>query len=492
MSLTRPLIVIDLRKRKLPPALPIESFEDISQSPLEVQEDVISSPYTPLARASENSSKDTELLSSEPLPSSSGIISTDSAGDDLPVLTCGTNADLNIPRHPHRPDLMIDSAVGTATEDRETPRLDMPSGLSGLVVDEQESFHISVRDFTQSKPDFLIGYNTTAPVNEAKQPLNASTLAIKDNEPSKIKISSLDRPPSYSKLPILHTGTSEHKAARIENRHIHQISHDSESSAPIVTAPEMPLFGRLSDHSNFSYDGVSASAKDRDPTAYPADANTFDNDQVSPTSNISSGTHSDYPVEDRRSSVDTLDCQASVPSTSDIATIDALPPPGRVDDPRALIAAPDATITGDTTNTRGILDNNDVDNSEPRIEMVRDQTSYEVNSIEDNLMGTVLPSHATVLGVPRDITGELPPPGLQTPVQSAARLGKRRRILESGQKFYRRLRTMVLGRRVLSLIIGRQLAKPTRHYLLAISKGLPVNIVDLTATKPDDPLPILA
>jgi hypothetical protein len=489
MSLPRPLLVVDLRKRELNPALPIEPFEDISHSRTDVEEEVTSAPYTLLGRAAENSSKGTELRSSEPLPSSPGIMSTDSAGEDLPVQPSGPNADLNLPQLPYSP---LELAVGTATGDRETPCLDMPSGLSRLVVGEQESFHISVLDFTQSKPDFLIGHDTTAPVMAAKQSLKASTLAIKDNEAPKIKISSLDRPPSYSKLPRHPTGTSEHTVARIENRPIHQISHDSESSAPMVTAPERPLFGRWSDHSDFSYDGVSASAKDRDPTADPADPNTFDNDQVSPTSNIPSGTHSDYPLEDRRSLVDTLDSQAPVPSTSNIATIDALPPTGSIDDPRSLVAAPDAIITDDTTNTRGILDNNDVDNSEPTMEMVRDQASGEVNSIEDNLMDTVLPSYATMLGVPRDITGELPPPRSQTPVQSTTRLGKRRRMFESGQKFYRRLRTMVLGRRVLALIIGRQLAKPTRNYLLAISKGLPVNIVDLTATKPDAPPPIPA
>jgi hypothetical protein len=84
--------------------------------------------------------------------------------------------------------------------------------------------------------------------------------------------------------------------------------------------------------------------------------------------------------------------------------------------------------------------------------------------------------HTTDIGsfpVPLDVTGELPIPGTPLPLEPSG--GRKPRLWHKGRKF-------LLRKPVLVLIVGRQLAGPTKEALNLISSGVPINPEDITGT----------
>jgi hypothetical protein len=75
------------------------------------------------------------------------------------------------------------------------------------------------------------------------------------------------------------------------------------------------------------------------------------------------------------------------------------------------------------------------------------------------------------LPVPLDVTGELPIPGTPLPLDPSG--GKKPRLWHKGRK-------LLLRKPVLVLIVGRQLAEPTKQALHLISTGVPINSQDIT------------
>lgn len=75
------------------------------------------------------------------------------------------------------------------------------------------------------------------------------------------------------------------------------------------------------------------------------------------------------------------------------------------------------------------------------------------------------------LPLPLDVTGELPIPGTPLPLEPSG--GKKPRLWHKGRKF-------LLRKPVLVLIVGRQLAGPTKEALNLISSGVPINPEDIT------------
>lgn len=90
-----------------------------------------------------------------------------------------------------------------------------------------------------------------------------------------------------------------------------------------------------------------------------------------------------------------------------------------------------------------------------------------------------LPPIPCVPGVPIDATGHAPAP--DTPRQN---LSKRQKIKVKGQKAIRKGRRVVLRKSVLTVVLGRQLAGPTKNLLNVISKGGSVAVGDATGAAP--------
>jgi hypothetical protein len=75
------------------------------------------------------------------------------------------------------------------------------------------------------------------------------------------------------------------------------------------------------------------------------------------------------------------------------------------------------------------------------------------------------------LPIPLDVTGELPIP--ETPLSVGPGGGKKARLWQKGRK-------LLLRKPVLVVVLGRQLAGPTKDALNLISSGVPVNPSDIT------------
>jgi hypothetical protein len=382
-----------------------------------------------------------------PPASSPGISSTSSAKDGFSAPSCLSTAAIKLSQHSVQPHSPLASAVDSATDALDTLRFERPLVLSGLDFSNQEHFGTSIRDF--KAPNCATSPEILAPRMNTKPSPGANASQGKQSEG--VINSSRDLPPSYSQLPRLRTGSPAYELTNREYRSNNQAPHESESSAAMVTAPETPMFGRWSDGSDFSFDGMAASTKKGVATADTIGQGTPEDDEISPTSNVPPGLIPNSPLVERRSPEGTPDCRDSDPN---------------------------ATITGRTTDPQTGLGDEDLNNTGLPVETGVGPTSGEANP--------VLPSHATIPGVPMDITGELPSPGQQTPNQSDVKQNQRKPVRHI-QKFYREARTVFLRREILDFIIGRQLGRPTRDNLLAISRGFPVSIVDVTATESDAP-----
>lgn len=428
----------------------------ISHSPADVEkEDIprLKSPSVPSGNSIEEARIDVDSFS----PSSPANADTGSAVLDFASLPHPSDISFNSPRHPDRPYSPLASAVDSATDTREPLSLERPLILPKVDFSHQEPFGTSVRDFLEENN--LAGYEIVAPRMPMIPLPDDNTLASKYREVPSIETTSLDQPPSYSLLPRLRTGAPAYELVNREIQPINQSTHESGSSAAMVTTTETQMFGRWSDESDFSFDGMSISMKSRNRATSNPDQTTTDYEEISPTSNVAPAAISDTILVDRRPSDEASDNELS---------------------------NPDASITGRSSNVNSDRDNNAFVNSTPPMGTISESISSGANpGAESPVYHPVLPSHTTIPGVPRDITGELPSPGFQTPSQSNSKLGKRKRMLGGIQKFYRKVRTVLLRRRVLDIIIGRELGKPTRDGLRAISKGLPVNIVKVTVAEPD-------
>lgn len=418
-------------------------------------------------------------------------MAVDPEGDDFGTLFC-FSGNPNLTQRPHRTYSPIGSAVDFAADERLQQCADVQLSLSQFHFNEEISSNTSVLNFTKSEPDYLTGPATTPPLPITTMP-SLGTVAVKGKQTSEIKIPSPDQTPSHPKLPRQHLRILEHAVVSLENRPTFQVSHTNEISVPMATIPEAPSFGRLFDGSDFSSGAVAANTKAGEPTTDPEDPDAFDSNQISPTSNVPPRNNSDLPPADGNSPVNSLEYQAPVPASADVNTTDTHPTHG-IDDLGSVLVASDSIVVCKTTNRSSIQNGNEVDHSAPALRNLHHSASGDVGQIEDSLMDAVLPLYTTVPGVPRDITGELPSPSLEAPKQSKAphKRRRRRRMLRAGQRFYRRVRVAVLRRRVLVLILGRQLAGPTKDHLLAISRGIPVNAGGPNAASQDDPPSVLA
>jgi hypothetical protein len=365
------------------------------------------------------------------------------SGDFLTVPRC-----LGLPNSPQA------SNIGSQFQVQEMQCLERSLVPPGLDFGSQQHLGISIRDFTE--PDCATYYEIATP-NRVIKPL------LGGNEVLNVQLPSLDGPPSYAQAARIRTGIPAAELASRESHPINHVPQDSASSAAVVTASEAPIFGRWPDGSDFSFDGMSASAK-KGGFSTDTGQSAADYDDISPTSNVPPRSLSGTPILQRSS------------------------PEGT---PDSFYSEPDITNVGKTMGSTNDLYNNTLDNSELVDAFLASSTSNERNASEGSAVFPLLPSHTCIPGVPRDMTGELTPPGSKTPSQSNSNGKLRNSKHYSMQTFYRQARTVFLRRRILEFLIGRQLGRPTRAGLRAIAQGLSVNTVDISVTKPDSPQPIL-
>lgn len=289
---------------------------------------------------------------------------------------------------------------------------------------------------------------------------NECAHANRGNQSLDVQISSPDRPPSYPLVPRIRTGIPADELTSRESHPNNQAPQGSDSSAAIFTKPETPMFGRWSDGSGFSFDGMAASAK-RGSTN-DTGQNTIDYDNISPTSNVPPRSLSASPLQECLSPEDA---------------------------PKSFYLDSETSVANRTIDARSDLYENVLDNSVLIINPVVSPSLNEGNAGECSSDDPLLSSQSAILGVPREISGELNPPGSHIQLQSNTKWDRRESKHHSIRTIYRQARTVFLRRRVLQLLIGRQLAGPTREGLRAISKGHLVNTANMLASESDSPRP---
>jgi hypothetical protein len=524
----QPLSPLSAGLNSLPssPTLESKTLEKSSRPQVDIEEEAVLGPYARLVRPPGGSGEGSGLdlyLHSPPSPVDLAVTT---AGDDLAALPPLPDSPLSLPQHPCRPQSPQSSAVDPAVDDsREPPLILTPLSLSQFDVDNQES-----SDPLQSKRGSLIAWAAAAQTMATKESPNIGTIAIKGKEMAGIKSSTPGQSQSSSKGARISTIAPENEVIGPENQPFHPHSTWSESSLPMVTAPDTPIFGQRSARSGISYDGMFSGMRARNLATGPGGRNASDDDRTSPISISPKSRNPCYPLVETNSPIPTLDGPASISAALKTCIIDAYSlmrgpntPMSNPAAPAAPIAdkasgAPDAAalcnpggalllpaVTGAPIGDKapGVSNAPDVPampNSEDLISFSGAPEAPEApaaqkvlctdntaNIPRSHIAQEVPGSPATIPGIPRDITGELPSPGPQLPKRAVAQLGKRKRMVKATQKLYRRVRAMVLGRRVLSVIIGRQLAGPTRDFLVRISKGLPVN---MTAQEAAPPIPM--
>jgi hypothetical protein len=332
--------------------------------------------------------------------------------------------------------------------------LGVPQVLSELDFRGQDRFGPSIQGLKES--DYGTGCELTTPRTVA-MPLSV-IFDTEDDEAIDVNDSCFDELPRYSRLPRLRTGIPAHELTDRDNAPEPPIQHDRD-----VAVPETPIFHRWADGSDFSFDGMSASRKRADTGASRILQEAVEiDDDVSPTSEAPPRNLLSSSVEERQ-----------FPESS---------PASQESDPHG----PHAT-TSVYRDPRVALENDGAQESEPTGQILASPASKRVNSDQGGPIDSISPCQAPTPGIPRDITGEFPSPKPHGSKQPKTKRRRRKALKRTIQNLYRDIRVVFLRRHVLDVIVGRKLGKPTRNNLVAMSKGLPVIVVDVATTQSDNP-----
>lgn len=351
------------------------------------------------------------------------------------------------------------SDVGSPSEAREKQCFERPPVPAEQNFGKQDCPSILIRDFMVSNR--TSGCEMVTQSTATNSSPNESAHANRGNQSLDVQFSSPYRPPSYAQVPRIRTGIPADELTSRESHPNNQASQGSESSAAIFTKPETPIFGRWSDGSGFSFDGMAASAKKRG-SINDTGQNPIDYDNISPTSNVPPQSLSASPLQE------------------------SLSPEGAS---KSFYLDSETSVANRTIDARSDLYENVLDNSVLVIIPVVSPSLNEGNAGECSSVDPLVSSQSAILRVPREISGELNPPGSHIQLQSNTNWDQRESKRHSIRTFYRQARTVFLRRRVLQLLIGRQLAGPTREGLRAISKGHLVNTANMVASESDNPRP---
>lgn len=314
--------------------------------------------------------------------------------------------------------------------------------ISDLDFGNDEQFGSSIRDFIESN----------CPSGCKPESLKLAPLSMKNSIDAECNQHIFSDVSLFEQLPRLRTGTVAYEFTDRENHSDIKAQHDG-----VLVGPDAPVFGRWGDGSDFSFDGTSRKRAGTGGDTIRQDI--LENDDVSPTSNVLPQSALDSPAEGRQSSEDT--------------------PVHQERDSDACM-----NITPGSERASG---NNDTVVLESTPEAFNSVTSREDNTNEVCPNNVVIASQPPIPGVPRDITGELPSPKPRSSKMPKGKHERRKSMLRRIQKFYRKARSALLRRKMLDLIVGRQLSKSTRDNLVAISKGLPAMTIDLASNGPSTP-----
>lgn len=380
---------------------------------------------------------------------------------ELPLLpdTPLASPQLNIAQR-RSPSPLVMAADAAADGLEELSRLpDSTLELSQFELGSRPSFDTSVRDLIQSRPDSPIGGQEAVPMSiKPNRSFNVGTLVIAQGRLlPRIEVSCHDSEPSgrddMNKRRNARSTVSESQdstGTRIENRppRSAMVHQTSDTSPPMITAPESPRSHSRTDGSNV--DG---------PTIhYQAGGSDMDGARLVITDFRDFALTSDGSRSKKSSKVPDADpapAQKGVPDPDfceDCVSPKSNPPkqaPTEV--PSGLDGQAFSGLRGPAIDSAG---------------KTIPPPAVPKEAGKENATGKKDASGKTDAGLPVDVTGALPAPGTPKPK-------KRQRLLIKGQVAIRKCRGVVFRTPVLAVVVGRQLAPTCSQGLKMISKGVP-------------------
>jgi hypothetical protein len=432
----------------------------------------------------------------------------------------GSGEDISLRIGPHlRPSTLSFTVNSTIDEIEELPPLpDSPLALAKFGLISLESFNTSVRHLVQQDPDSPIGGMLVESMEQIDhtavnmEPLESSELELPSPPPSPPNpgtkqmesslISRSDSSDPYAEhntnnifLTNRQTSDLGGKALTAQSTRMNlsrpynisipaqQFSESgntfpseqqhlfgSSESIPMVTAPDTPSCEKTKDHSGFSYDGPGPEAVEvRD---FATNSNPIS-----------------LEIKTENLPINAIALRKGCPSVPDCC----LSPEGQVvelrghdglhqfpeDDQKAhfkgiaepLVNKGSAKITSAIEISQKGINEGNVDATQVKGVGGLPVTGVvpRVESLENNKSTTLKNRQldTTAQPIPTDITGQLVAP-------PSPPLRKRRRTVNRGHTVIRKARKIVLRRRILAVVVGRQLAKPTKEALRLISQGIPI------------------
>jgi hypothetical protein len=395
----------------------------------------------------------------------------------LPAPPDGYGEDIGVDINPHFPHfppdpLSIDCSVCGQDEERydDLPPLpDSPLAIAKFGFISRESFNTSVRGLVQEEPDSPIGGYWAAPMQSRVHPGRVDL------------------------------GRENLDGARHSGILLPQI--EITSPATSLRSEEGPIRQPLVPHSTFSDPFVNAIKKDKQ---IQQSSDLSDSDVLDSVYTTAIVTAQDTPVRrentdmshdgarasnaennnENESNLPLLDCCISPTDRTDSEAVEVYDLNGM---PRAgsksyVSQAPFGTsrsgnlpntgygLSGDVPITRTGVGRTDFANR-PGFKAPTLNASGLPNPDISDSNGTIPVPAVNVHGVsalPLDTTGSFPAPELPE------KAGKRQKAANKGKRGIRKCRRVVMRRPFLVLLLGRQLAGPTKDALKLISKGVPV------------------
>jgi hypothetical protein len=367
------------------------------------------------------------------------------------------------------------------------PILDTPTGYARFGFISRESFNTAVQDLVQENPDTPIGGDGAAPM---KRSPNIGTLAMNGSraylDAPKIEISSPTNMLEY-KDEKMALRSQPNFSDPFQDQCKSTVRPQTSASSPMMlSAPQSPRACRANNQTSLSLDGPGGGGTDVRDFAQQPNFPPPPNCCISPRSLISDNYVFASPTIDTTTSKENLPgLLVSVVEPlpimiEDLGTANRkVPKPtgisaGPVPDKATSTGAPgieDASVIMEEVSLRGL---NTI--ALPHVPVVIE----EMNIKRPNGPNPQVPT----VGIPRDATGQLHPPC--TPPRRAR---KRRTLIGTGQRVYRKGRRVMLTKPVLAVLVGRQLSGPAAEALKLISKGTPLDLSDLPNSAPPVPAP---
>lgn len=393
----------------------------------------------------------------------------------LPTPPEGSGEDIGLDINPHFPPdpLSIDCSVCGQDEERYNdlpPLPDSPLAIAKFGYISRESFNTNVKGLVQEEPDSPIGGYWAAPMNsrtgsgttglgrENLDGARSSAIKLPQIEVTSPAISScsdevLIRQPLIPRSPFSDPFISAIKKNKPIRRSTDLPGSDAEESVyttALVTAQDTPV---RRENTDMSHDGARASNAENS-NEHNSSNQPLPDCCVSPTDRNGSEDIAVYDLNGLpRAGSKSYVSQAPF----GISRSGNLPNTGY-------------GLSGNVPVTGTGVDRTDFANRRGFEAPTRNGPGLLNPDIKDPNGSIRIPAGNVpgVSGLPVDVTGTLPAPTLPN------KFGKRQKVANKGKGGIRKCRRVVMRKPFLVLILGRQLAGPTKDALKLISKGVPV------------------